>query len=80
MTPRTTTAGVLVIEHATTADLDGQPWPPTGLMDGWHLVRSADGETLWRRISLATLSDDDLWNLIDDDFWDQLFGKRNANE
>jgi hypothetical protein len=22
-------------------------------MDGWHLVRSVDGRTLWRRVSLA---------------------------
>lgn len=46
--------GALTIEHASTDDaLDGQPWPPTTLMDGWHLIRSLPGgQTLWRRITL----------------------------
>ena len=49
------TAGALVIEREVTDDLDRQPWPPTGLGEGWHLVRSyADcKKTLWRRIRLA---------------------------
>jgi hypothetical protein len=46
--------GPLKIEHAITSDLDGQPWPPTGLMDGWHLVRTVDGQSLWRRIRINT--------------------------
>jgi hypothetical protein len=48
-------ATALVIEREVTDDLDRQPWPPTGLGDGWHLVRSyADcKKTLWRRIRLA---------------------------
>jgi hypothetical protein len=45
---------IIKIEHAVTHDSPcGQPWPPTRLMDGWHLVRSVDGRTLWRRVSLA---------------------------
>jgi hypothetical protein len=44
----------LLIEHATTLDApDGQPWPP-GLMSGWHLVRSVNGRSWWRRITLAS--------------------------
>ena len=48
-------ARALVIEREVTDDLDKQPWPPTGLGEGWHLVRSyADcKKTLWRRIRLA---------------------------
>ena len=38
--PRDPNATALVIEREVTDDLDGQPWPPTGLGDGWHLVRS----------------------------------------
>ena len=33
-------ARALVIEREVTDDLDKQPWPPTGLGEGWHLVRS----------------------------------------
>jgi hypothetical protein len=41
----------LVIERTITTDCAaGQPWPPPG--DAWHLVRSADGRTTWRRISI----------------------------
>jgi hypothetical protein len=46
----------LVIEHSTTADMpDGQALPPF-IDDGgvWHLVRRADGHTLWRRISITS--------------------------
>jgi hypothetical protein len=40
----------LVIEHTTTEDApDGQCWPPA-LGEGWHLLRTVDGHTLWRRI------------------------------
>ena len=48
-------ATALVIEREVTDDVDGQPWPPTGLGDGWHLVRSYPDckQTLWRRIRLA---------------------------
>jgi hypothetical protein len=42
-------AQVLVIEHATTADLpDGRQMPPLG--DGWHAVGRITG-TRWRRIN-----------------------------
>ena len=45
----------LSIEHAVTADIaDGQPLPPFIEDDViWHVVRRADGPTLWRRISLT---------------------------
>ena len=48
-------ARALLIEHEVTDDLDRQPWPPTGLGDGWHLVRSYPDckQTLWRRIRFA---------------------------
>ena len=48
-------ATALVVEREVTDDLDRQPWPPTGLGDGWHLVRSYPDckQTLWRRIQLA---------------------------
>jgi hypothetical protein len=48
----------LAIEHIVTADMaDGQPLPPF-IEDGcaWHLVRRADGRTLWRRIFLSSSS------------------------
>jgi hypothetical protein len=53
--PRDPNARALVIEREVTDDLDGQPWPPTGLGDGWHLVRSYPEckQTLWRRIQIA---------------------------
>jgi hypothetical protein len=42
---------LLVIERPITTDCaSGQPWPPPG--DGWRALRSADGRTLWRRITL----------------------------
>jgi hypothetical protein len=42
-------ATLLLIFHEITKDLpDGQPWPPDG--DGWVLVRSRAGVSLWRRI------------------------------
>ena len=45
-------AQVLVIEHATTADLpDGRQMPPLG--DGWHAVGRII-RTQWRRIVLRT--------------------------
>ena len=45
-------AQVLVIEHATTADLpDGRQMPPLG--DGWHAVGRIIW-TQWRRIVLRT--------------------------
>jgi len=47
----------LLIEHAITSDLDGQPWPPSGPLTGWHLVRSADGRSLWRRLAVAPVED-----------------------
>jgi hypothetical protein len=48
-------AGALVIEREITDDLDGQPWPPPGRDDDWHLVRSYPDskQTLWRRIRIA---------------------------
>ena len=50
-------ASALVIETAITDNAPpfNQPWPPTGLGDGWHLVRSYPDckQTLWRRIRLA---------------------------
>jgi hypothetical protein len=42
------------VEHVVT-DLgpDGQPWPPTILMNGWVLVRDLPKQqVLWRRITL----------------------------
>ena len=53
--PRDPNATALVIEREVTDDLDRQPWPPTGLGDGWHLVRSYPDckQTLWSRIQLA---------------------------
>jgi hypothetical protein len=45
----------LIIEYATTADMeDGQALPPL-ILDGaiWHIVRRMAGHTLWRRIFLA---------------------------
>jgi hypothetical protein len=43
-------AQVLVIEHATTADLpDGRQMPPLG--DGWHAVDRIT-RTYWRRVAL----------------------------
>jgi hypothetical protein len=43
------------IEHAVTnLGPDGQPWPPTTLMDGWVLVRDLPKQqVLWRRITLC---------------------------
>ena len=53
MTPATTgmSDAVLVIEHAETVDIDGQPWPPPG--DAWQVVRRAGGCTRWRRINMT---------------------------
>jgi hypothetical protein len=45
---------IIEIQHAITTDLDGQPWPPTGLMTDWHLIDCANGKSRWRRISLTT--------------------------
>ena len=49
-------ASVLVIETAITDNAPpfNQPWPPTGLGDGWHAVDefSSDQRTFWRRIRL----------------------------
>ena len=45
----------LAIKYAVTADMaDGQALPPF-IEDNvvWHVVRRADGPTLWRRISLT---------------------------
>ena len=39
-------ARALVIEREVTDDLDKQPWPPTGLGDGWHLVPGLQANTL----------------------------------
>jgi len=51
-------AQVLVIEHATTADLpDGRQMPPLG--DGWHTVGRITG-TRWRRIALPNPTNDEL--------------------
>jgi hypothetical protein len=51
-------AQVLVIEHATTADLpDGRQMPPLG--DGWHAVGRITG-TRWRRIALPNPTNDEL--------------------
>jgi hypothetical protein len=55
---RSSFVSALVIETATTynAPPHDQPWPPTGLGDGWHLVRSYPDckQTLWRRVRLRT--------------------------
>ena len=49
-------ASVLVIETAITDNAPpfNQPWPPTGLGDGWHAVDqfSTPQNTFWRRIRL----------------------------
>jgi len=49
-------ASVLVIETAITDNAPpfNQPWPPTGLGDGWHAVDkfSTRQRTFWRRIRL----------------------------
>jgi hypothetical protein len=57
MTPATTGTpeAVLVIEHAETVDLDGQPWPPPG--DAWQVVRRAGGCRRWRRINMTPCAD-----------------------
>jgi hypothetical protein len=54
MAPYRASAGLLVIEHAVTADMqDGQPLPPYNDQDTiWRVVRRADGLTSWRRIFL----------------------------
>ena len=50
LTPIAAPAQVLVIEHATTADLpDGRQMPPLG--DGWRVVDRIT-RTQWRRIAL----------------------------
>ena len=49
-------ASALVIETAITNNAQpfNQPWPPTGLCDGWHAVEkfSTRQRTFWRRIRL----------------------------
>ena len=54
-------ASVLVIETAITDNAPpfNQPWPPTGLGDGWHAVDkfSTRQRTFWRRIRLRTRAD-----------------------
>ena len=49
-------ASALVIETAITDNAQpfNQPWPPTGLGDGWHAVDkfSSRRRTFWRRIRL----------------------------
>jgi hypothetical protein len=51
-----TNASALVIETAITDNAPpfNQPWPPTGLGDGWHAVDkfSSRQRTFWRRIRL----------------------------
>jgi hypothetical protein len=51
-----TSASALVIETAITDNAPpfNQPWPPTGLGDGWHAVDkfSTGQRTFWRRIRL----------------------------
>jgi hypothetical protein len=51
-----TNASALVIETAITDNAPpfNQPWPPTGLGDGWHAVDkfSTRQRTFWRRIRL----------------------------
>jgi len=49
---------ILKIEYAITSNAPpfDQPWPPA-LMGGWHLVRSDNGRTTWRRITLKTSND-----------------------
>ena len=50
------TDAALVIETAITDNAPpfNQPWPPTGLGDGWHAVdkSSSRQRTFWRRIRL----------------------------
>ena len=52
------TVAVLVIETAITDNAPpfNQPWPPTGLGDGWHAVDkfSTRQRTFWRRIRTRT--------------------------
>jgi hypothetical protein len=46
----------LCIEHSVTVDMaDGQPLPPL-VEDGvvWHVVRRANGRTMWRRLLLTS--------------------------
>ena len=54
-------ASALVIETAITDNAPpfNQPWPPTGLGDGWHAVDkfSTRQRTFWRRIRLRTRAD-----------------------
>jgi hypothetical protein len=54
--PLDSDASALVIETAITDNAPpfNQPWPPTGLGDGWHAVDefSSDQRTYWRRIRL----------------------------
>jgi hypothetical protein len=56
--PFDSNASTLVIETAITDNAPpfNQPWPPTGLGDGWHVVDkfSTCQRTFWRRIRLAT--------------------------
>ena len=51
-----TNTSALVIETAITDNAPpfNQPWPPTGLGDGWHAVDefSTHQRTFWRRIRL----------------------------
>ena len=51
-----TNASALVIETAITDNAQpfNQPWPPTGVGDGWHAVDkfSTRQRTFWRRIRL----------------------------
>jgi hypothetical protein len=43
---------IIEIERDITVDLDDHPWPPPG--DGWVLIYSAGGRTIWRRLLLQT--------------------------
>ena len=53
---RSSFVSALVIETAITDNAPpfNQPWPPTGLGDGWHAVDkfSTRQRTFWRRIRL----------------------------
>jgi hypothetical protein len=56
--PAPTAQAFLKIERAVTTDgIDGQPWPPTTLLDGWVLIRTIDSQSAWRRISLSNNGD-----------------------
>lgn len=55
-TPNGEHSASLEVIYSTTTDDELGPRPPVG--DGWHLVHSANGRTLWRLIHLTKMSSD----------------------